>query len=255
MHRSVLLLVAVLALAACGSGASAGAGDVEGRWQFSGGTADGAALPQPSGARATLDLDGGEAGGVSFCNHYFSSYRISGTSFSVDGLGGTEMGCEPDVMAAERVYLAALGTVDTAVTDGEALVLTGDGVELRFTRVTPVPESELTGTRWTLETLLDGETASSTVGEPATLELSDDGTLTGSTGSTGCRDLTGRFRIEGDVVRLTDLRAGTEDCPADVAAQDGHVVTVLGDGFQVSVDGDRLTLSDPDGRGLVYRAT
>lgn len=255
MHRAVLLLSAAMALAACGggtgSGGTGGGPDVTGDWELAGGTADGAALPQPPGARATLRLGDGEVGGTSFCNLYSASYRLSVSSFSVDGLGGTDMGCEPDVMAAESAYLDALGDVEGAASDGADLLLTGDGVELRFTPVAPVPEDELVGTRWTLETLVDGETASSPVGEPATLELSHDGTLTGST---GCRDLTGRFTIEGDVVRATELFAGTDDCPADVAAQDGHVVTVLGDGFQVWVDGDRLTLSDPDGRGLVYRA-
>ena len=224
---------------------------MEGEWELVDGTADGSALPRPAGTRATLQLDGGELRGTAFCNSSFASYRLSGSSFSVDGLGGTEMGCAPDVMAAEAACLAALGAVGTAVVDGEDLLLTGDGVELRFAPVVPVPEAELMATRWTLETLLDGETASSTVGEPATLELLPHATLTGST---GCRPLTGRFAIEGDVVRLTELSAGTETCPADVTAQDDHVVTVLGDGFQASIDGDRLTLLDAGGRGLVYRA-
>lgn len=115
----------------------------------------------------------------------------------------------------------------------------------------PEPEGTSTGTRWVLETVVDGPTASSTTGEPATLELSGGGTLTGST---GCRALTGSFETEGDVVRLTELRAGPEECPADVEAQDRHVLSVLGDGFRVSVDGARLTLTGSGGRGLVYRA-
>ena len=251
MRLITVLLLAAGVLSACGGGSTGGSDGVSGEWEVAGGTADGEPLPRPDGSRATLVLDGGELGGVAFCNRYFASYRASGTSFSVDEVGRTEMACAPEVMAAEDADLAALAAVESAALDGPDLVLAGDGVELRFTPVAPVPVRELVGTRWTLETLLDGESASSTVGEPATLELSDDGTLTGST---GCRDLTGRFTVEGDVVRLTDLSAGTDDCPADVAAQDGHVVTVLGDGFRVSVDGDRLTLSDPDGGGLGYEA-
>jgi heat shock protein HslJ len=250
VSRAAFLLTAVLVLAAC-AGGTGGGPDVAGEWELATGTADGAPLPQPAGARATLELSADEARGISFCNHYSSAYRLSGSSLTLDGLGGTDMGCEPDVMAAESAYLAALGAVDSAVADGEDLLLTGDGVELRFTPVAPVPEDELLGTRWTLETVVDGETASSTVGGPATLELSADGSLSGST---GCRELTGRFAVEGDEVRLTELSAGPQDCPADVAAQDRHVVTVLGDGFRVSVDGDRLTVGEPDGRGLVYRA-
>ncbi|CCG05058.1 META domain-containing protein [Blastococcus saxobsidens] len=255
MRLVAVLLLAAALLTACGGGTGgpgvSGGPDLSGEWQLAEGTVDGAALPRPSGTTATLQFVAGEVRGVAFCNSYGASYRNGGTSLSVGEIGRTEMACAPDVMAAEDAYLGALAAVDTAALDGEDLVLTGGGVELRFTPVAPVPVTELVGTRWALETLLDGETASSPVGETATLELFGDGTLTGST---GCRDLTGRFTIEGDVVRLTELSAGTDDCPADVAAQDGHVVTVLGDGFQVSVDGDQLTLGDPDGRGLVYRA-
>lgn len=250
-HVVLLLTVALLALAACSSSASAGAADADGTWQLRSGTADGVELPQPGGARATLELATDEAHGVAFCNRWSAAVDRDGSALSIGGIGSTEMGCAPAVMAAESAYLAALGAVDTVVRDGAALVLTGGGVELRFGPVPPVPVSELVGTRWTLETLLEGGTASSTVGEPATLELSDDGTLTGST---GCRDLTGRFVIEGGVVRFPDFSAGMEGCPAEVAAQDELVVTVLGDGFQVSIEGDRLTVNDPDGRGLVYLA-
>lgn len=254
MRRFVLLLVGVLALVACGSGTGAGAGgaDVEGEWQLRSGTTDGTAIPQPDGPGATLDVSGDRASGTAFCNHWFATVRADGPGFALEGIGSTEMACRPDVMAAERAYLTALAAVDTATVDGEELVLTGEGVDLRFEPVTPVPEEELLGTRWTLESLVDGGTASSTVGGPATLELSADGSLTGST---GCRELSGRFTVEGDVVRATELSAGTGDCPAEVEAQDAHVVAVLGDGFRVSVEGDRLTLTAPDGRGLVYRAS
>ena len=36
--------------------------------------------------------------------------------------------------------------------------------------------------------------------------------------------------------------------------QDTHVVSVIGDGFVPTIDGDLLTLTDPGGVGLVYRA-
>ncbi|MDT0275004.1 META domain-containing protein [Blastococcus goldschmidtiae] len=259
--RAVPLLAVVLLGGAAAAGCAGGAGAADaadaadvgptGTWQLSSGTVDDAALPRPEDARATLDLDDGEAGGTAFCNRWFAGYELDGSAFALSGIGRTEIGCAPEVMAAERAYLDALGAVDSLATDGEELVLTGDGVELRFTPVAPVIESPFTGTRWVLETLVDGPTASSTTGGPATLEVTAEGTLTGST---GCRGLTGRVAIEGDMVRSTELRAGQEKCPADVGAQDRHVVAVLGDGFQVSVDGGRLTLSGPGGRGLVYRA-
>ncbi|TKJ24521.1 META domain-containing protein [Blastococcus sp. CCUG 61487] len=250
MRLLLLLLAAVLALPACGSDASAGAMDVEGEWQLHSGTVDGETLPQPDGTTATLALTGDEARGRSFCNHWFATARVEGTSVSFDGIGGTEMGCDPDVMSAETAFLAALGVVTTVARDGEDLVLTGNGVELRFTRVEPIPDRRLTGTRWVLESLFDGETASSTVGEPAVLHLAEDGTFEGST---GCRALSGTWTTSGDTVMFPDLRADG-DCATDAVRQDSHVVEVLGDGFRVHVQAGRLTAANPNGLGLVYRA-
>lgn len=159
------------------------------------------------------------------------------------------MGCEPDVMAAESAYLTALPRVDRGARDDADLTLGGDGVELRFTLEPPVPTEALVGTTWTLDSLLDGGTAARAAGEPATLRLDEDGTLAGST---GCRRLTGAYVVNGDEVLFTDLAADGE-CPEELALQDGHVVEVLGDGFRVSVDADRLTLLSVGDRGLVYQ--
>ena len=109
-----------------------------------------------------------------------------------------------------------------------------------------VPASDLAGTRWILETLLDGEVASSTTGLPAVLELADDGTFTAST---GCRELTGGWSLEGDVVRVTDVTPAEATCDQDVAAQDEQVTAVLSDDFQVAVTEDSLAVTGAGGSG------
>ena len=182
MHRAALLLAVALVLAACaerGAGSPA-ASDVLGEWELTDATAAGAPLPRPAVGRATLTLDGGQLGGVSFCNHYSGTYRLDGDAVEIDGLGGTEMGCEPDVMAAESAYLAALGAAGEARIDGGELVLTGGDVTLRFRRPAEVPTSELTGTDWLLDTLVGGESVSS-VASGSTLRLEADGTVGGTT--------------------------------------------------------------------------
>lgn len=252
MSRAALLLAVVLALAACGGGSGGPAPDLAGEWQFAGGTADGVELPRPPGAAATLEVDGGELRGTAFCNHWFGSYRTDGSSFAVSGLGSTEMACAPDVMEAESAFLAALGAVDAVAADDEGLLLTGDEVELRFTRVEPVPASPLEGTRWVLETLIEGQAASSTTGEPAVLELDEDGT---AEATTGCRTITGRWLLENGALVVDDLLADGADCPPEVALQDALVSAVLESGPTTGIEEDRLTLTTDDGRGLVYRAT
>ncbi len=130
------------------------------------------------------------------------------------------------------------------------LTLSGDGVELLFQALPPVPTAELTGMVWVLESLVDGDSVSSVGGERATLELFSDNSMLGST---GCRDLHGRYETTGADVTMPEM-AAEGDCPPDLQAQDSHVITVLGDGFRASVEGQVLNLSSSGGLGLVYRA-
>lgn len=129
-------------------------------------------------------------------------------------------------------------------------MLRGDGVELRFTARPPVPDAELAGTAWVLDTLLEGEVASSTVAE-ATLRIGDDGT---TAGGTGCNELSAMAEVvDGrlQVAELTTTRIGCEDA---VAAQERHVLDVLQGSPALTLEGPRMTLLLDDGRGLVYRA-
>jgi len=237
------VLTALLALAAC-AGRSAGSDpDVLGDWVLVSG------IPQPAGATATLVIEDDQVRGVSFCNHYSGSYTLDGDVLAVSGLGGTDMGCDPAVLAAETAFVTALGTADRVARDGADLVLSGPDGTLRFARQAPVVDRALAGTTWTLDTLVDGEVASSVLGFP-TLAPADDGT---ATGATGCRGFVGTWSVAGDVLTL-DVTRDALGCPDDLGRQDGHVLAVLDSAPRFDIDGDRLTLTAPDGRGLVYRA-
>ena len=250
MTRALIALAAALLATGCADPGTASS-DVLGDWHLAGGSVDGGPLPQPAGRSATLTLGPEEVSGASFCNHYSSTYRLDGTTLAIDGLGGTAMGCEPDAMAAETAYLDALGRARTATMDGEDLLLSSDGVELRFTPVAPVQDSPLEGTRWVLETVVEDLTASSTVGDPAVLTLDADRR---AEASTGCGTITGTWVVEDDSLVIDDLLGNAAMCPPDRERQDAHVQAVLRSGPTLEIDEDRLTLTADDGRGLVYRA-
>jgi heat shock protein HslJ len=255
--RGVLLLAAaVVSLPGCAGAADGGTprpapeAVLVGSWELVEVSRDGAAVPLPGDGGGMLVIESGGLRGQSFCNSFSGSYRLRGGALAIGGLGGTEMSCAPDVMAAEQAYLTALGGADTAaVRDGE-LVLSGQGAELRFGRLPAKPVSDLVGTRWVLETLLQDDMASSPLGEPAVLVLAADG---GVSGSTGCRPLAGRWARTGDTLVFSELRADG-DCAAEVRVQDEHVRTVLDGEKSAVVDGDLLTITGRDGRALVYRA-
>lgn len=250
----VLVLAALLVLAACARPAAnqpaADDGpDVLGSWELAAAWTGGRSLSWPEGARATLELDERQVSGTSFCNRYAGDYRLDGYAITIGTLGGTEMACDREVMDAERAFLTALAAVENITRDDDALVLSSPDVSLTFTRQGAAPDRELTGTTWTLDTLVDGEVASSVLGA-AMLQLAPDGT---ATGGTGCRGFLGTWQVVGDVLSL-DLTRDDVGCPADLGRQDGHVLAVLDSAPQFAIDGDRLTLTAPDARALAYRA-
>ena len=257
MLRPVIAALAALLFVAACSGTSPSttpseppvAFDPAGSWQLVNGTVDGQPLPLDADAPITLTVEGSGVSGDSACNRYFGEFAVVDGRVTLGNLGGTEMACAEPVMALEAAYLAGLAKVDGAAIDGDVLVLTGPDVELQFERLPPPPTAVLVGTPWLLESVLHGDAVSSVVGDPATLTLHADGTLEGST---GCRTLTGAYTIEGDEFLATELRADGE-CPADVADQDAHVVSVLGDGFRAALNGELLTVTGSGGDGLIYR--
>ena len=248
--RIAAALVAVLALAGCDLLVPpAGESELDGEWTLVGGVHGGDPLPLPDDAPITMTVDGSEIGGRAACNTYGGEIALDGDRITIGAMSMTEMGCQPAIMEAEAAYVAALADVERWSRADEALTLSGETVELTYELVPPTPNAALIGTPWRLDGLVDGDAVSSTMGEPARLELRDDGTLSGTT---GCRTFDGTYQLEDGAVRVTELINDDRGCP-DVASQDEHVLAVITDGFSYAIEGDQLVVSD--GRlGLVYFA-
>ena len=256
MQRSIATLALMLVLAACGTDQApddpgAPGGPVVGDWVLTGGSIDGIDASVLEDHRITMVITGSRIGGTAACNSYGGDLVMRADGLHVDNLSQTAMGCEEPAMSAEAAYLAALGRVREIGRDGGELVARGIGIELRFAALLPPPTAALVGTRWVLDTVLVGDVAASPIGEPATLELNQDGTFAGST---GCRTFSGEWIEQEDQIVAPSWGLDESMCPAEVSAQDEHVVSVIGDGFIPTVDGELLTLMDPGGVGLVYRA-
>ena len=252
--RVAVLLTIALFLAACGSdgeetstdsGSPSGA---DGSWTLVSGSVGEEPIPLTPDYPVTLTIEGSEIGGRAACNSYGGTVAIDGSSIEIGELAWTEMGCEPAAMETEQAFLGALVVVDTFGVVGDTLTLTGGGSELVFARDTPIQDAALVGVVWTLDTLIEGEAASTTLGETATLVLDEAGTVLATT---GCRELTGEYVVSGSEVVVTSATMAGE-CPAELADQDDLVVTVLTDGFTAEIEGNRLTLLPMGGDGLSY---
>ncbi|MGZ8563959.1 MAG: META domain-containing protein [Candidatus Limnocylindria bacterium] len=250
-HRTLAIGALALLLAACSLIPGAVNASLDGEWRLQAGTNQGAAIPIPAARSITLKIDGADVGGTSACNHYGGTLEINGATIKISALSMTEMACQDDLMAAEAAYLAALPRVTMAARDGDSLVLSGPNVELHFTRVQPVPNADLIGPLWTLESLISGEVVSSVAANPATLQFNANGILAAST---GCRAVTGRYTVSGNKVKVTLDPYDLIGCADPLGAQDTQVLRVLGgvDGFTVAIQGNSMTLTAGD-QGLGYR--
>lgn len=223
--------------------------DATGDWRLTAGSDGGTALVLVEGRDVTLTVAGSQVSGRSACNQYGGEIIVAEGRIRFGPLSMTEMACEEPVMSLEAAYLAALAKVAAATRDGDTLTLIGDGVALTYERLAPPPTADIVDTDWTLDSLITGDAVSSVGGDPAHLRLGSDGSVTGST---GCRVFTGRYTETNGEIVVTELSMDQSVCPAALAAQDDHVVAVLGDGFRAAVDGQRLTLSAPGNEGLGY---
>jgi heat shock protein HslJ len=248
---SLALGCAVVVLTACADPDGQSDDPTAIAWELVSGSVDGSGIPVVDGHPITLSFTDETAGGTAACNGYGGSFAISGADMSFSNLGWTEMACVPEtVMESEAMYLEALPQVSEFSMTEDELTLRGEGVELTYKALPPVPASELTGTVWVLDTLVQGDSVTSPAGERATLELFTDGSMLGST---GCRTLDGNYTVSGAELVMTEMSAHGE-CPAELEEQDNHVVTVLGDGFRVAIEGEALSLTAPGGKGLTYRS-
>jgi len=249
------LLVLALVVAACGGPGATSTPrtelDTSGTWQLTSGRTDAGEVPILDDHPITLTITGDEIGGTAACNRYGGRLAVRDGRLTIDNLAMTAMGCEGPVAASEAAYTGALVMVTTIRREDEELVLSGPAAELRFSQLPPPPTAELVDTTWVLETIFVGDVASAPMGDPAMLELRSDGTFGGST---GCRPFDGAWIERGEQIQAHTMAMGDVVCPGDLEQQDSHVVSVIGDGFVPTIEDDLLTLIDPGGVGLVYRA-
>lgn len=271
-HRLVPAVTAAcvaVAAAGCGtagSGGGAAGGDgggddtataaMDGEWTLTSGNGPDGDVPVGDGVEVTLVIDGSAWSGHA-CNRYSGEVEIDGDAVSIPAMARTEMGCLDDrVTEAETTYHAALGVVTTVTVAEDALTLAGDDAELVFERVPPIPDANLAGTTWVLESLVLGAgpdgAASSVVGD-AELILETDGTFRFGT---GCNQGGGTYTVVEDTIAFEQAADTTAvDCGGSGPAQEqeDHVMSVLDGEVAFEVVEDRLTLTGDDG-GLVYRA-
>lgn len=198
-----------------------------------------------------LSFEGDRLAAHAGCNTMTGTYGVDDGTLAWTGTpAATMMGCEDDLMAQDT-WVAEVLTAGLAaeLADG-TLTLSGDGILIELAEETDAP---VTGTTWTLDTLIANEAASSLPAEvdPPTLQIADDGTVTLFT---GCNTGGGTAVVGEDTLELDPLRLTMMACEGEAGRVEAAVLAVLEGTVEVDIDGQVLILTK-GGSALGFRAS
>lgn len=251
------LVTLLLLLTSCGTvdGQGGSEPELEGRTFLSTGvTEDGADRPLVEGSQVRLSFESGRLSAQAGCNTMSGGYRTDGGRLVVEQLGMTQMGCPEDLMAQDTWLSGLLEDGPSVATDGDELVLTsGSTVVTLLDREVADPDRPLTGTVWSVESLISDDAVSSTPsGAEASLTFREDGTLEVDA---GCNHGSGTWSQEEGTLIVGPVALTRMACQGARAELEAAVTEVLGSGeLQVQIQADRLTLTGEDGKALGLRA-
>lgn len=212
------------------------------------------------GTEITLefDEDGGVAG-FAGVNRYFASYEADGDTLTFGIAGSTMMAGPEDAMMQENTYLRLLNaTASFSIEEDELNLCDSDGnVLLVFERAVPSAPVPLTGTTWVLTSYNNGDEAVVSViaGTEITLNLDEDG---GITGSAGCNRYFASYETDGNALSFGMIGATEKFCdePEGTMAQETTYLDLLNTTAGYVIEGDSLTTQNSSGKTvLTFTAT
>ncbi|MFJ2917205.1 META domain-containing protein [Streptomyces sp. NPDC087307] len=261
-QRTAVAALALLALAACGreTGSGAGSGDGDGsgsvrtgprvtgvHWNVDSVTAGGRRTAAPDGAHVVIDAKGRATGSFG-CNRFTAETRTDGDTITVRQATTTAMGCEKDAERFEGAMSRAFSGELTAAVTGRNLTLTtatGDSIAL-----TSEPPAPLTGTTWTVISLVSGTTSSSLpegTERKAWLTFGEDGSVRGGL---GCNSFRGTAQVTGSTLTFGPAGGTKMMCPDPGMKLERALLAILDGRTTYRIDHRTLSLTSPNGEGL-----
>jgi heat shock protein HslJ len=214
-------------------------------------TADGKPKALVTGTSISLRIPSADKISVQAgCNTAEGPARIVGTKLVVEDLMSTAIGCDQALQNQDEWIGGFLRAGPTWQLTGNELVLSSAELEVKFTdRAVAEPARPLTGTKWTLDTVVGtGGTASSVpVGVTATMTFSADGKVSGST---GCNTFSGTAAVNGSQITFGEVASTRRACNGAAGSVEADIIRVLTGTATFRIEADRLILEAPDGSGL-----
>jgi heat shock protein HslJ len=207
-------------------------------------TRDGADFPLVANTQVRLGFHGDQLNASAGCNSIGGRYAIDGNVLVVDQLAMTEMACDPPALMAQDTWFAQLlGSRPTLALDGDTLTVTSGGtVVTMLDREVAEPDAQLVGPRWTVESIITGESVSSVPqGATAWLQFGVDGQVSLNT---GCNGGGGGYTADATTINFGAIATTKMFCAGAGNELEQAVLAVLNAGtVQYSIDAQSLTLT------------
>ncbi|MGX1882519.1 META domain-containing protein [Streptomyces sp. NPDC055287] len=253
-------VLALLTLAACGTESGSGAGNdgtvkpdiqVSGiDWTVDSVTVDGKKMPAPEKATVRID-DKGRAKGNTGCNHFGADVTVKGDTVTVGSGHTTEIGCPKNVAKFEQhLQRTFTGELKAKVSDDRLTLTTADGDSIALSETKPEPAARLLGTEWRVESLRDGDTATSLPGDAAgkaKLIFGEDGSVGGHL---GCNNVSGKAKVSGSTLTFSKIATTRKLCTPPVMDAERALLKVLDGKTSYEIRERALSLTAADGKGL-----
>jgi heat shock protein HslJ len=262
----VLLLAAFAALSGCGDGggrrdlgASVDPGLGPVTYVVTGVTEDGRPHTLVKDTEIRVRFADGEVTLTAGCNTMSGKYTLEESRLTVEPLATTDMGCD-QARTDQDTWLAGLFAKPVQLMTGDDASIVSASTVLTMGDLEKVsPDKPLVGTRWRLDTILEGGLASSLAkGSVGALTFTS-GTRYSTSVPCGTAE-SGRYTLDGDRVSFDSDAAGISDCfgtDPDIEGDNGTVTLAfhktLGPDATWSIEENRLTITN-GGHGLGFVA-
>jgi heat shock protein HslJ len=182
-----------------------------------------------------------------------ASFR--GGRLVVGDMATTEMGCDPPRHAQDEWLARFLTSRPSWTRSGSTLTLDNGSARIVLEdREVANPDRPLRGTKWVVDTLVEGDSASSVpAGVEAFLTFEDDRQFRGNT---GCNGMGGNSAVnEGkSTIAFSEVITTKMACDDDRMRVERAVLATLDGNVRYQIEADVLSLDAPNGHGLRLRA-
>ncbi|RNL79827.1 META domain-containing protein [Nocardioides marmorisolisilvae] len=253
---TVLLLTALAALSGCGdnggrrdldASVDPGLGPVT--YVVTSVTEHGKAHPLVDGTEIRIRFADARVTLTAGCNTMSGGYQLEESRLTLDKLATTDMGCDQARMDQDTWLAGLFDQPVQLITGDQPTIVAGSTVLAMADRENVHPDRPLLGTTWQLDTIIDGDVASS-VPSDRTASLRIVGRELRA--KDGCNDGTGTVVVRNGLIAFADVDFTRRPCPSSAQVVPELEPFLSGSGSYVITE-NRLTITR-DGHGLGFTA-